>query len=70
MTDSRLFAARYHGRCVGCGEPIEPGDHVAFAEDEVVCAGCVYGEPSPPAPGRREPPVCGACHIAHAGECW
>lgn len=27
------FTARYHGKCVTCGDPIRPGDRVHFPED-------------------------------------
>lgn len=69
MTGSRLFAARFHGRCADCEEPIEPGDRVAFDEDnELICAGCVWGEPRRPARARPEK-VCPGCHLVHAGSC-
>jgi ribosomal protein L37E len=65
----RLFAARYHGRCADCGEPIEPGHHVTYEDDELVCAGCVFGDSEParqPAPRER---VCPGCWLVHAGSC-
>lgn len=68
MTGSRMFTAKYHGRCASCEEPIEPGDQAAFADDEVVCAGCAMGEPSP-RPAARPEVVCRSCWLVHPGSC-
>ncbi len=31
--EPRIFQALYYGRCL-CGDPIEPGDSVAYDEDD------------------------------------
>jgi len=36
----RVFDARYWGRCHECGQGIEPGDPVAYADDELVHEDC------------------------------
>jgi hypothetical protein len=44
------FEAKYHGKCGGCGEHIEPGDRVKFAGDVLEhdeCEAPTYGEDKP-----------------------
>jgi hypothetical protein len=31
FADRPSFAARYEGRCTGCGEPFHPGDQIRMA---------------------------------------
>jgi hypothetical protein len=55
------FPAKYAGTCQGeCGEPIEPGEDIQYAEDwgfrHVDCA---------PAPERVDGPVCPDCFLIH-----
>lgn len=37
---SKPFNAQYEGECAGCGDTIETGDEVRFADDELVHVGC------------------------------
>jgi hypothetical protein len=44
------FTARYTGRCAAdCRNPIEPGDHVQYVDDELVHVGCQPAAPPRPA---------------------
>jgi hypothetical protein len=37
-----LIESRYYGRCPGCGVKWEPGDEIAYDEEQAawICAGC------------------------------
>lgn len=62
------FEAKYHGRCVGCDERIEPGDQVEYnADEELVHVHC-DDQTDPDAPLRNER-KCPDCFLIHAGEC-
>lgn len=37
---SGVFEAQYEGTCSGCGDAIEAGDSVRFADGELVHQGC------------------------------
>lgn len=36
----KTFTARYRGRCAECDDEIEPGDEVAYADDDLVHEDC------------------------------
>lgn len=36
----KVFTARYYGRCLVCDERIEPGDDVAYDDDDLVHEAC------------------------------
>lgn len=54
---TRIFRARYSGRCGNCDERIEPGDEVVYLDDVVVHADC-----DPPTP-ERPVTICPTCHL-------
>lgn len=69
---ARTFEAKFGGRCAaGCGEPVEPGDEVKWADDgqreRVVHAGCDLVQERALQPGSvcqecwTERSVTGAC---------
>jgi len=67
---SRIFRARYPGRCSACGEPIEVDVEALYAEtgthtDVVVHADCddVLER------RQRVAPVCDRCHLTKPCEC-
>jgi hypothetical protein len=60
----RTFEARYAGRCAA-GDPIEPGDEVAYVDEQLVHADCAD---SPASPTAAEA-VCPSCWTVHRGEC-
>jgi hypothetical protein len=60
----RTFEAKYAGRCAA-GDPIRPGDEVAYVDEQLVHATCADHPP----PARREPAVCPSCWTVHRGEC-
>jgi hypothetical protein len=60
----RTFEARYPGRCAA-GDPIEPGDEVAYVDEQLVHADCAD---SPASPTAAET-VCPSCWTVHRGEC-
>jgi hypothetical protein len=60
------FEAKYPGRCGACGEPIYPGDHAKYEDDELIHAHCdVVSLP------KRDDlsQVCRHCWTIHVGEC-
>jgi hypothetical protein len=60
---SAVFTAQYPGRChADCGQTIEPGDDVTYADDELVHAGCT--------PKTERPAViCGTCWLTKPCDC-
>lgn len=62
---TRLFEARFAGRCDANGCPIEPGDEIGYADgyDKPLCKPCWKEDQAPPKP------VCPHCFTIHAGEC-
>lgn len=75
---SAVFIAEYTGRCSRCERPIRPGQDIRYHNDfpGVVHSGCrapdVTARQSFRATARavREPAMCPACHLEHAGACW
>lgn len=61
------FEAKYHGRCSGCDERIEPGDQVEYDDEQLVHTQCDT-QANPDAPQRNER-RCPDCWTWHAGEC-
>lgn len=66
------FAARYPGRCGGCGETFAAGTEIEYTDDdELIHAGGTC--PDPPrtpldlAPGEQP---CPRCRLVHRGECF
>lgn len=59
---SRVFAARYQGRCCSCGEPVGEGDLIQMVDGQSVHAECFD---SVAEPERLEPPPCPVCWLAH-----
>lgn len=59
---SRVFEAKYPGRCGECDRSISEGDDVTFEDDELIHAKCE---------GLHSVPetVCATCWLVHAGEC-
>jgi hypothetical protein len=62
---TRLFEARYDGRCDANGCRIEAGDMIGYADgyDKPLCKHCWREEMKPP------DPICPDCFTIHAGEC-
>ena len=62
---SRIFTARYNGRCPACGEVITAGENLTWRDDEAVHHGCADREEPPPRP------TCPKCWqvVAVNGEC-
>lgn len=61
------FTARFRGRCYAdCGEPIEPGDDVAYVNEHLMHVDC-----SGLAPREDERPVtiCPDCHPTRPCDC-
>ena len=62
---SRIFEARYPGRCANdCGVRIEPGDPVVYVDDDPVHAQCEEATAT-----ERVLSVCGKCHLTKPCEC-
>ena len=36
-----MIAAKYDGKCPGCGEPIEEGDRIGCVDGDWCCESCV-----------------------------
>lgn len=74
---SAVFSARYNGLCERCGFLIKIGQDIRFHRDfsGVVHSGCRAPEVisrrrfSTSARVVRQPTLCRACHLEHAGEC-
>ena len=62
-----MFTARYRGRCAGCDEEIEPGQSVAYVDDDLVHAGCGTGGYAKP--GSKKEEVCTTCWLIKPCEC-
>ena len=58
------FEAKFTGRCSDCGERIQVGDQVTYADDELVHLEC----DGPDAPARIAE-VCGKCWLTKPCEC-
>jgi hypothetical protein len=61
----RTFEARYSGRCAA-GDPIEPGDEVAYVDEQLVHADCADSPCTSPTAAET---VCPSCWTVHRGEC-
>lgn len=63
------FPAKYPGRCADeCGQRIEVGDLVRYVDDGDLRSVDCAADPVT-VTGAREPQVCPACWLVHAGEC-
>lgn len=72
---TRAFTARLSGRCrADCGEPIEPGDRVAYVDDLLVHSECT-GARDADWPERltgtrpRASDICPTCNLAMPCDC-
>lgn len=68
---SRIFAARYGGRCAAdCGQRIEAGDDVQFIDGELMHSyPCAEHEADADRRMAKRAQACGSCFMVHAGEC-
>ena len=69
---SKVFEARFHGRCAAdCGEPIRPGDRAEYVGEELMHEDCAEDGPSDRAVERQlaRAKTCPRCFVTHAGEC-
>lgn len=73
MSVSKVFEARYPGRCGGCRIPFDAGDPVFYRDDVLYATdGCdpdIGGGPPEEDIAKARKEMCQDCFTVHAGDC-